>query len=102
MRRRAETRTGAISGSCTRIASCRRRSSGPGSPASTTTYGYLDRQRFLLSLDAGRNPVTGQIQCRSQFDPTARTAFAGSAANLNADIALCVPYLYLRFFAFAS
>ena len=34
-------------------------------------YGFLDRQRFMLSLDAGRNPVTGQIQCRSQFDPTA-------------------------------
>lgn len=58
----------------------------------TTTYGYLDRQRFLLSLDAGRNPVTGQIQCRSQFDPTARVAFAGSDARLASDIAACVPY----------
>ncbi|MEA3067727.1 MAG: hypothetical protein QOK41_1134, partial [Sphingomonadales bacterium] len=58
----------------------------------TTTFGYLNRQRFLLSLDAGRNPVTGQIQCRSQFDPTAATAFAGQNANLAADIAACVPY----------
>jgi outer membrane receptor protein involved in Fe transport len=57
-----------------------------------TTFGYLDRQRFLLSLDAGRNPTTGQIQCRSQFDPAARTPFAGSNARLDADIAACVPY----------
>lgn len=58
----------------------------------TTTYGYLDRQKFVLSLDAGRNPVTGQIQCRSQYDPTARVPFAGGAARLDADIAACVPY----------
>lgn len=58
----------------------------------TTTYGYLDRQRFLLALDAGRNPVTGQIQCRSQFDPAAATPFAGSDDRLAADIAACVPY----------
>lgn len=58
----------------------------------TTTYGYLNRQRFLLSLDAGRNPATGQIQCRAQFDPAARTAFAGQSANLEADIAACIPY----------
>jgi outer membrane receptor protein involved in Fe transport len=58
----------------------------------TTTYGYLDRQRFMLSLDAGRNPVTGQIQCRSQFDAAARVPFAGSDARLASDIAACVPY----------
>jgi len=57
-----------------------------------TTFGYLDRQKFLLSLDAGRNPVTGQIQCRAQFDPAARVAFAGGAARLASDIASCVPY----------
>jgi len=57
-----------------------------------TTYGYLDRQKFLLSLDAGRNPVTGQIQCRAQFDPTAAVAFAGGASRLASDIAACVPY----------
>ena len=34
-----------------------------------TTDGFIDRQRFALAMDAGRNPVTGQIQCRSQFDP---------------------------------
>jgi outer membrane receptor protein involved in Fe transport len=58
----------------------------------TTTFGYIDRQKFLLSLDAGRNPATGQIQCRAQFDPAARVAFAGSDARLAADIAACVPY----------
>jgi len=57
-----------------------------------TTFGFLNRQRFLLALDSGRNPVTGQIQCRSQFDPTAANAFAGQGANLAADIAACVPY----------
>lgn len=58
----------------------------------TTTFGYLDRQRFLLSLDAGRNPTTGQIQCRSQFDPAAAVAFAGQDAKLASDVAACVPY----------
>ena len=60
----------------------------------TTTYGYLDRQRFLLSLDAGRNPNTGAIQCRSQFDPASAVAFglAGGAPRLTSDIAACVPY----------
>jgi len=63
----------------------------------TTTFGYVDRQRFMLSLDAGRNPVTGQIQCRSQFAPQAANgdAFPSNAANiarLAQDIAACVPY----------
>lgn len=62
---------------------------------STTTFGYLDKQRFLLSLDAGRNPVTGQIQCRAQFDPTAAISYPNTAdgrARLAADVAACVPY----------
>ncbi|HEY0626533.1 MAG TPA: TonB-dependent receptor [Allosphingosinicella sp.] len=64
--------------------------------------GYVDRQRFLLSLDAAVNPATGQIQCRAQFDPAARVAFqspsltaaqnAFIAARLDADVAACVPY----------
>lgn len=60
--------------------------------------GYVDRQRFLLSLDAGRNPATGTIQCRSQFDPAARVGAPGlsgsaaTAAKLAADIAACTPY----------
>ncbi len=62
----------------------------------TNTTGYFDKQRFDLAIDAGRNPVTGQIQCRSQFDPTAAVArtgaSAGNLARLAADIAACVPY----------
>jgi outer membrane receptor protein involved in Fe transport len=67
----------------------------------THTTGFIDRQRFMLSLDAGRNPVTGAIQCRSQFDPTAAVPYANpastavaaaQAAKLAADIAACVPY----------
>ncbi|HEX8679679.1 MAG TPA: TonB-dependent receptor, partial [Chthoniobacterales bacterium] len=68
-----------------------------------STNGYIDRQRFSLAIDAGRNPATGQIQCRSQFDPAsavplARTTSADvaiaaqNAARLAADIAACVPY----------
>jgi outer membrane receptor protein involved in Fe transport len=70
------------------------------------TRGFVDRQRFMLSLDAGRNPVTGQIQCRAQFDPAAAAAFdagpfqtgassrtsPGQPGRLAADIAACVPY----------
>lgn len=70
---------------------------------SQVTRGFIDRQRFSLAMDAGLNPATGQIQCRSQFDPTAavpdaRTdavAVANRAANaarLAADIAACRPY----------
>ncbi|MDT9600017.1 TonB-dependent receptor domain-containing protein [Sphingosinicella rhizophila] len=68
----------------------------------TVTYGYLDRQKFLLSLDAGLNPTTGQIQCRAQFDPAAAFAYQSAAlspeqnaayqARLASDIASCVPY----------
>jgi len=61
--------------------------------------GSLDRQRFALAMDAGRNPITGQIQCRSQFDPASAVQLVGFAApaadnatRLAADIAACVPY----------
>lgn len=64
-----------------------------------TTGGFIDRQRFALALDAGRNPTTGAIQCRSQFDPAAAVPLVGfaapaaaNAARLGADIAACVPY----------
>ncbi|WP_194953278.1 TonB-dependent receptor domain-containing protein [Sphingopyxis solisilvae] len=66
-----------------------------------TTNGFIDRQRFSLAMDAGRNPVTGQIQCRSQFDPAAAlpsqrgetgSLAARNLARLAADIAACVPY----------
>jgi outer membrane receptor protein involved in Fe transport len=72
----------------------------------TRTQGFVDNQRLALSLDAGRNPVTGQIQCRAQFDPASAVAYdtgafqtggstranAGQAARLAADIAACVPF----------
>ena len=60
--------------------------------------GNVNVQRLMLALDAGRDPATGQIKCRSQFDPTAAVQTfdvqnpAAAAANLAADIAACVPY----------
>ncbi|WP_235982092.1 TonB-dependent receptor domain-containing protein [Novosphingobium aerophilum] len=57
--------------------------------------GFVNRQRFLLSLDAGRNPLTGAIECRAKFDPASArglSAYTDSAATLAADIAACVPY----------
>lgn len=65
----------------------------------TTTDGFIDRQRFALAMDAGRNPLTGAIQCRSQFDAASAVPLVGfaapasaNAARLAADIAACVPY----------
>lgn len=62
----------------------------------TTVLGNVVSQRLLLALDSGRNPVTGQIQCRAQFDPAARNAYdtsnPGDVAALASDIAACVPY----------
>ncbi|MGQ0661881.1 TonB-dependent receptor domain-containing protein [Sphingosinicella sp.] len=69
----------------------------------TTTDGFIDRQRFVLAMDAGRDPVAGTIRCRSQFDPAAAVPIqrsdpvslaiaARNAARLAADIAACVPY----------
>jgi outer membrane receptor protein involved in Fe transport len=70
---------------------------------SITTDGFIDRQRFVLAMDAGRDPATGTIRCRSQFDPAAAIPIqrtdavslaiaARNAARLAADIAACVPY----------
>lgn len=67
------------------------------------TNGFIDRQRFVLSMDAGRDPATGQIRCRSQFDPASAVPIQRTdavsvaiapqnAARLAADIAACVPY----------
>jgi outer membrane receptor protein involved in Fe transport len=63
----------------------------------TTVLGNINQQRFILALDAGRNPATGQIECRSKFDPAAQAPFAGipnngGATTIAADIAACVPY----------
>lgn len=58
--------------------------------------GIIDRQKFLFAIDAARDPTTGQIVCRAQFDPAARGGFSGAldfpnAARIAADIAACVP-----------
>ena len=71
-----------------------------------TSNGYVDRQRFGLAMDAGRNPATGNIECRAKFDPNSAVAFdsgifqTGGASRFNPgqglrlanDIAACVPY----------
>jgi outer membrane receptor protein involved in Fe transport len=62
----------------------------------TQILGNLDIQRFLLGMDAGVNPATGQIQCRSQFDPTAAFGIGideslAPGSRLANDIAACVP-----------
>ena len=59
--------------------------------------GFVNRQRFLLSLDAAIDPanVAAGVQCRSKFDTAARIGvptFTDSAATLAADVAACVPY----------
>jgi len=59
----------------------------------TTILGNVVSQRFLLALDAARDPATGNIVCRAQIDPTAAFAYdEASAGALASDIASCVPY----------
>ncbi|MFL6858539.1 MAG: TonB-dependent receptor domain-containing protein [Allosphingosinicella sp.] len=58
----------------------------------TTVEGNVDIARLLFSLDAGRNPTTGAIECRAKFDPAARIDVIGDATKLAEDIAACVPY----------
>jgi outer membrane receptor protein involved in Fe transport len=68
------------------------------------SQGFIDRQRLLLSLDAGIDPANpgAGIQCRAKFDPAAAVPFQSAtlqpgqnafiAARLASDIAACVPY----------
>lgn len=69
----------------------------------TVTDGFIDRQRFSLAMDAGIDPATNTIKCRSQYDAasavadtrTDTVAVANRTANqarLAADIAACVAY----------
>jgi outer membrane receptor protein involved in Fe transport len=57
--------------------------------------GNVNLQRYLLALDAVRDPSTGQIVCRAKIDPAARLALPGSgtegANRLANDVAQCVP-----------
>ena len=58
---------------------------------STKVLGNLNVQRFLLAMDAVRDP-SGNIVCGSRLDPTrAYDDFAGNPAVLAADIAACQP-----------
>ena len=64
----------------------------------TKILGNLNIQRFLLGLDAVRNPATGQDVCGSQLDPTRANLGitggpdrGGNPAVLAADIAACQP-----------
>lgn len=59
--------------------------------------GFVNRQRFALSLDAGLDPATNTIRCRSQYAAGSATGYnagqyPGGPAALAADIAACVPY----------
>ncbi len=55
----------------------------------------------MLAMDAGLDPATNTIRCRSQFDPASAVRYTTAAADprvpgftnaLAADIAACVPY----------
>lgn len=61
----------------------------------TTILGNIIPQRFMLAMDAARDPATGNIVCRSQLDPTNPAnlyGLDGDAEALQAEIAACVPY----------
>jgi outer membrane receptor protein involved in Fe transport len=76
----------------------------------TEVLGNLNRQRFLLGIDAVTDPATGNIVCRSQIDPNAAFGFypwvygvldidgglvpgdPNGAARLQQDIDACVPF----------
>lgn len=57
----------------------------------TKILGNMNLQRFLLAADAATNTDTGEIECRSQFDPAARIGFVDQGATLDNDIAHCIP-----------
>jgi outer membrane receptor protein involved in Fe transport len=64
----------------------------------TDIFGNVNMQRYLLAIDAVRNPVTNQIVCRSQLNPAARKILEGATVNqtfaqaqLAGDVAACVP-----------
>ncbi|QMW22417.1 TonB-dependent receptor domain-containing protein [Sandaracinobacteroides saxicola] len=57
----------------------------------TKILGNLNIQRFLLAADAARDPASGNIVCRSRFDPDAAIPYVDNDAILANDIAACVP-----------
>jgi outer membrane receptor protein involved in Fe transport len=57
-----------------------------------TILGNLNTQRFLLAIDAVRDPAqNGRIVCNSTINPAAAIDTVGDAAILAADVAACVP-----------
>lgn len=62
-----------------------------------TILGNVNLQRYLLAIDAVRDPATGNIVCRAQIDPSARLPYEFPAdpdfaqAQLARDLAACVP-----------
>jgi outer membrane receptor protein involved in Fe transport len=62
----------------------------------TKVLGNLDQQRFLLAMDAVRDP-SGNIVCRSKIDPAAAQIFpfsnsdAFATSRLANDVSSCVP-----------
>jgi len=63
----------------------------------TLILGNVNLQRYLLAIDAVRDPATGNIVCRSRIDPSAAVPFefpvdaAFAQAQLAADVAACTP-----------
>jgi outer membrane receptor protein involved in Fe transport len=63
----------------------------------TLILGNLNAQRFLLAMDAVKDPATGQIVCASKIDPAARVGYypdfgnEASSAIFQQDVAACVP-----------
>ncbi|MEA3064612.1 MAG: hypothetical protein QOJ27_1058 [Sphingomonadales bacterium] len=63
----------------------------------TDIRGNVNLQRYLLAIDAVRNPANGQIVCRATIDPGSAAPYPGAVdsayaqATLAADVAACVP-----------
>jgi outer membrane receptor protein involved in Fe transport len=57
----------------------------------TRVLGNLNVQRFLLAMDAVRDPSTGAIVCNSRINPAARIGYVDEGQTLAADIAGCTP-----------
>jgi outer membrane receptor protein involved in Fe transport len=64
----------------------------------TRVLGNLNVQRFLLAMDAVRDPTSGNIVCNAKINPAAAIPYvdgsnaAGVDAILNADVAACTPF----------
>lgn len=57
----------------------------------TKVLGNLNVQRFLLAIDAVRDPVSTNIVCNSRINPAAAVGYVDDGAILASDVAACVP-----------